>query len=67
MEQIKNQTYEKVETLSQREFIMIQSHCVLCGGVLDLKHTRDSLITIKEEARCVHCDIKTRAKNFTLH
>ncbi len=67
MEQNKNQNYEKAETLSQREFIMVQSHCVLCGGNLELKHTRDSQLTIKEEARCPHCDIRTRAKNFILH
>lgn len=64
----KIQYFEKIETHSHREFVKIHGHCVLCSTPLELKHVRnDSEAQIKEEAFCVECDVKTRAKIHTLN
>ncbi|MGE0634063.1 MAG: hypothetical protein AB7O96_16735 [Pseudobdellovibrionaceae bacterium] len=48
-------------------FIMAHSNCPLCGSELELNHKIDSFgVAIKEEARCPHCQIRTRARNHTL-
>lgn len=64
----KIQYFEKIETNSHREFVNNHGHCTLCGHTLELKHVRnDSESQIKEEAFCIECDVKTRAKIYTLN
>lgn len=60
--------FEKIEHPKHQEFILAQNHCVLCGTALQLKHVADQVESqIKEEAYCPECEIKTRAKIFSLH
>ncbi len=60
--------FEKAETPRHQEFIETQSHCALCGTVLELQHVVDQVsCEIKEEARCPDCEIRTRAKTHTLN
>jgi hypothetical protein len=59
--------FEKVETVLHREFINAHNNCVLCGTVLELRHIRlEDDRAVKEEAHCTHCDLRTRAKVYTL-
>lgn len=68
MEFGKVQYFERVETKIHREFIQAHNNCVLCSSVLELRHIRsDDSVEIKEEAYCPHCDMRTRAKNYTLN
>lgn len=60
--------FEKVENLKQQEFFEEQNHCVLCGSVLEFKHTTEEETgSIKEEAHCPECEIRARDKIFTLN
>ncbi len=60
--------FEKIEKHAHQDFIKNHHHCVLCGSPLELQHIRkDEHQTILEEARCPECDLKTRAKNYTLN
>jgi hypothetical protein len=62
------QYFEKIDCPKHKEFIDSLSHCVLCGSVLELKHTKsDEDTQIREEAHCPQCEIKTRAKIFALN
>jgi len=64
----KIQYFEKIETSSHREFVANHGSCALCGQTLELKHLKlETDFKIKEEAHCVECDIKTRAKIYTLN
>ena len=50
------------------EFIENQNNCTLCGHQLDIEvesYLED--YTLKEEAFCPKCDIKTRVKNHKMH
>ena len=68
MELGKVQYFERVETKTHRDFIQAHNNCVLCSSVLELRHLRsEEAIEIKEEAYCPHCDMRTRAKNYTLN
>lgn len=68
MEFGKVQYFERVETKTHREFIQAHNNCVLCSSVLELRHMKSNEPTeIKEEAYCPHCDMRTRAKNYTLN
>ncbi len=68
MESEKITYYENTEVTKHREFIIAHNNCVLCGTVLELRHLADgSTGQIKEEAFCPHCEVKTRAKIFTLN
>lgn len=59
--------FEKVETNQHREFINAQNHCILCSNVLELRHVRvDEVKEIKEEAHCPQCDLRTRAKTYSV-
>ena len=63
----KVQYFERVETTLHREFIQSHNNCVLCASVLELRHVKNSETSeIKEEAYCPHCDLRTRAKNYSL-
>lgn len=64
----KVQYFEKVETKIHREFIQAHNNCVLCSSVLELRHIRcEEQGEIKEEAYCIQCDLRTRAKNYTMN
>lgn len=64
----KVQYFEKVETKTHREFIQAHNNCVLCSSVLELRHIRfEEQGEIKEEAYCTQCDLRTRAKNYTMN
>ncbi len=68
MELGKVQYFEKIETKTHREFVQAHNNCVLCSSVLELRHIRaDEGSEIKEEAYCPQCDLRTRAKNYTLN
>lgn len=72
MELGKVQYFENIEAHHHREFINAHNNCILCGSVLELRHTRSPEITevqpqIKEEAYCTECDLRTRTKEHTLN
>ena len=68
MELGKVQYFERVETKGHREFIQAHNNCVLCSSVLELRHIRvEDQGEIKEEAYCPQCDLRTRAKNYTVN
>lgn len=76
MDLSKVQYFEKVESNSQKDFFNAHNNCILCGKTLELQHVRlaqspnaadINKSEIKEEARCPHCDIRTRDKIYTLH
>jgi DNA-directed RNA polymerase subunit RPC12/RpoP len=59
--------FEKVESHQHREFIQAHNHCILCGSVLELRHVRgEDNEQIKEEAHCPQCEMRTRAKVYSL-
>lgn len=60
--------FENAENIQHREFIISQNNCILCGTVLELRHVPDSVTSsIKEEAHCPQCEVRTRAKIHTLN
>ncbi len=64
----KVQYFENIHQPIHREFIKAQCQCTLCGTELELNHTSDQeLSTIREEAYCPQCTLKTRNKVFQLH
>ena len=68
MEAKKISYFENVNHPVHREFIDSQEHCVLCGTALKLNHTADQEEkTIKEEAYCPQCTLRTRAKIYLLN
>lgn len=59
--------FEKIEKSSHQEYINSHNHCILCGGVLELRHIRIlENEEIKEEASCPSCEIRTRDKTFPM-
>lgn len=68
MEENKIHYFEQAKTMQHREFIETHSNCALCGNVLELKHVIDKFEnTIKEEAYCPQCSIRTRARDYHLN
>lgn len=64
----KVQYFERIETSQHQDFVQDQGHCVLCRNVLELKHVpQKESNQIKEEAYCNECDVKARAKIYTLN
>ena len=60
--------FENINHPVQKEYIDSQNHCVLCGTDLELRHYADKKEkTIKEEAYCPQCTLKTRAKIYLLN
>jgi hypothetical protein len=59
--------YEKADSASQKAYLKLQCNCVLCGTPLELKFESVNENEIKEEATCPECEIRTRAKIFSLH
>ncbi len=51
-----------------RDYIQGQNNCTLCGTPLELSHKINTVLsTIKEEANCPHCLVKTRVRTFDIH
>ena len=68
----KVQYFERNELKHHRDFIRSQNNCVLCGTVLELRHLahidpQSPEPSIKEEAFCAHCDLRTRAKTHVVN
>lgn len=68
MEVGKIQYFERVEKSVHQEFINSENNCILCSSALELRHVRElDSNTIKEEAHCPQCELRTRAKSFTMN
>lgn len=63
----KIQYFENPTSQRHHSYLKAHNHCVLCGTVLEIKHEVSEDGLIKEEAFCAQCDVRTRAKNFTLN
>ena len=64
----KVQYFEKVESPTQKDFLCAHNNCALCGENLELRHVRVAESPeIKEEAYCANCDVRTRAKVFSVN
>lgn len=49
-------------------FVQSMNNCPLCGTLLDVKHEPDPHgLSLKEEANCSHCELRTRAKTYRIH
>lgn len=60
--------FEKIENKAHREFINAHNNCILCGTVLELQHmAQPDGCSVKEEAHCPECELRTRAKVYTLN
>lgn len=60
--------FEKIDHPKQQEFIHSQNNCVLCGSELELTHSKnEDEPKIKEEAYCGQCEMRTRAKIFSVN
>jgi len=60
--------YEPTQEEKYDHYIEMQNHCPLCNSELNIKVT--SYLennTIKEEAYCESCNIKTRSKDHKYH
>lgn len=66
---VKQVTYfERINSDMHRDFVTSHNNCVLCGTVLELCHVPLSEgHYIKEEAYCPECEMRTRAKIYTLN
>jgi hypothetical protein len=65
---LKRDYFENVETPQHKEFIHTQGHCVLCRNKLELRHfPQKQDHQIREEAYCPECDVRARAKVYTLN
>ena len=52
----------------QDQFIEMQNHCPLCNGTLEIKISSYlENYSVKEEAYCNTCNIKTRSKDHKFH
>ena len=61
---------EEKQKLSKKEILFIESqnHCALCGEELEIKvESYLDDYTLREEAECLNCEIKTREKNHKMH
>ena len=68
MDNTKVQYFERIEKPQHKAFIQDHGNCALCRNVLELKHVAtDDSQKIKEEAYCIECDVKARAKVYTLN
>lgn len=60
--------FENINHPVHSDFIKSQQQCTLCGTELELKHLKDSTgSTVKEEAFCPQCTLKTRNKIYLLN
>lgn len=60
--------FENVQTKRQKEFIQLQDHCTLCNTALDVQHLADfESWSVREEAYCSCCDVRTRNRLHSLN
>ena len=59
--------FENTLSANQQAYLKLQCNCVLCNAALELKYESLSDTEIKEEATCPECEIRTRAKIYSLH
>ncbi|MFZ4403445.1 MAG: hypothetical protein ACOYOK_05025 [Pseudobdellovibrionaceae bacterium] len=59
--------FENSKKLEHQEFIISETHCVLCGTSLELHYIqeKDSAL-IQEDAHCPNCNLKTRSHLHTV-
>lgn len=58
--------YENPHSASQKAYLKLQNNCVLCSSALELKFENPKEGEIKEEATCPQCEIRARAKIYSL-
>lgn len=58
--------YENTQNVFQKAFVAVQCNCALCAADLVIKVDRISSEEIREEAYCPSCDMRMRAKTYTL-
>ena len=58
--------YENTKSANQLAYLKLQCNCVLCNSTLELKYENLTDGSIKEEATCPQCEIRTRAKIYML-
>jgi len=58
--------YENTNSANQKAYLKMQCNCVLCNSALELKFENLNNAEIKEEARCPQCEIRARAKVYSL-
>ena len=58
--------YEKTDTATQTAYLKLQCNCVLCNTALEFKFEMVTEDEIKEEATCPQCEIRARAKIYSL-
>jgi DNA-directed RNA polymerase subunit RPC12/RpoP len=50
-----------------QEYLHLMNNCSLCGSSLELEHTVElEGSMIREEARCPHCEVRTRNKIYNI-
>lgn len=60
--------FENARTKRQREFIHLQDHCTLCNTALSVQHLADfGSWSVREEAFCTCCDVRTRNRMHSLN
>jgi len=53
--------FENAKTKKHREYIQLQDHCTLCNTALEVRYLADAgSSTVREEAFCSCCDVRTR-------
>ncbi|MFZ3231293.1 MAG: hypothetical protein WA160_13880 [Pseudobdellovibrio sp.] len=60
------QYYEKLDSKKQKAYMQMQCRCALCNTSLELKFETISQDEIKEVASCPQCEIRTRAKTYSI-
>lgn len=59
--------YENTNSANQKAYLKLQNNCVLCSTPLELKFETLTEGEIKEEATCPQCEIRARAKIYSVH
>ncbi len=63
-----DESFNEPEIDKYRDFILSQNNCTLCGSQLEVSHkTNETLGTIKEEAQCPSCEVRIRARTYTVN
>lgn len=58
--------YENTKSATQKAYLKLQNNCVLCNSALELKFETLTDGEIKEEANCPQCEIRARAKIYSV-
>lgn len=59
--------YENTNSANQKAYLKLQCNCALCNSPLELKFENLDTGEIKEEATCPKCELRARAKIYSLH